>query len=131
SSNPYPNFDLGPTDLPLYARHTAQPIAVETKVYDFTLHNVLPGAMPAGEGTLSAIMDAREVYPLFVSLGPDRDADQACNFVAMEDWGMCEPCPTDSQPYCLSLDAVYLEAEVTDLQLQPVSSVPASCLELE
>src|SRR5690606_5984196 len=55
SSNPYPNFDLGPTDLPLYARHTAQPIAVETKVYDFTLHNVLPGAMPAGEGTLSAM----------------------------------------------------------------------------
>ncbi len=133
ASGSYPSFQLGPVDYRIYVRHPVQAIAVDAMAYGLTMTDILPTEdMPASEGTLSAMMDAREIYPLFPAIAPEPTPDRVCETVANEELGQCEACPDDGEEYCLELSATYLGAdEVNDLDLQPVDSVPASCFELE
>ncbi len=127
-----PAFTLGPTDFPLYIRHEDEPIAVEATIYDLTISNVLPdGDTLAEEGTLTGIMDFREVYPLLTLIQPEPTPDLACQSLIDAGVGECETC-SDGEKYCLTLKAVYLGAEeAPDITLQPVADVDSSCLELE
>lgn len=125
-SNPYPGFQLGPVDLPLYLKHSEQDLAVETTAYGFTLTNVLlPDGATQGSGTLSAVLDAREVYPVFPALGPGADQQDLCDQVANEG-STCQPC-ADGQVFCLTLSASYLLAPKAPITLQPSAGFDASC----
>src|SRR5688572_18955349 len=67
----YPGFALGPVELPIYFRHPAQDASARATAHQFTLTNVLlPDGVTAGSGTMSAILDAREIYPVITALGP-------------------------------------------------------------
>lgn len=135
SAQPYPSVQIGPTDFTLRLRYVADDPADSVTVYatarGFTMTNVLPdGAVPAEEGELTAIMDAREVYPLFHIL-PDPNPDTVCDALASFD-ATCAPCPQDGETYCLALTARYLGAnEIADIDLEQVDvgSVDPSCME--
>ena len=134
-SNPYPDFQLGPVDLPIYLRHAdpEQEYSIQTKLYDLTITNILPPEGGTAEGTLSAYLDVREIFPIFPAVGPSRDADKTCSYIeANTEDAMCSACPdgVDSGPgnYCFFIEAVYLTAEVAPgVTVQPVTMPPASC----
>lgn len=131
SSNPYPGFDLGPTDFQLYLKHAVQPVAVQATAMDLTMTDVLPtGAAAAEANSLTATLDAREVYPLFVALTPEPTPDRLCDTILSENRGECKPC-RDGQPYCLEMRAGYLEATPQAISITPVSTPDPACTELE
>ena len=124
-----PEVQIGPGEFPIYLRNEDHDITVNATVHDLTITNVLPdGETLAEEGELQAVMDVRELYPMFVLL-MSPTPDRVCT--AMEDVvGGCEPCPHDGETYCLTIKATYLGAtQLTDFALEPVdaSSVDASC----
>jgi hypothetical protein len=126
TSNPYPGFQLGPVNLPLYLKHSVQDLSVQTTAYGFTLTNVLlPDGVTAGDGKLSAVLDAREVFPVFPALGPGADQQDLCDQVATRG-DTCKPCP-DGQVFCLELSASYLGAPKAPITLQPSAGFDATC----
>jgi hypothetical protein len=112
-----PSFQLGPID---YQMHLVNdPVRVNATIYQLTMTNVLP---PTEGGELSAILDAREVYPLFTALGKPT-AETVC--AALESFGAppCAPCPQDGALYCLAIRAIALEAKARpDLVVATVDS---------
>lgn len=130
SSNPYPGFSLGPTDFPLYLRHKVQPVAVQTTAYDLTMTDVLPtGAKTDQTNLLTAKLDAREIYPIFVAITPEPTPDALCEQVA-DKGAPCVACK-DGEEYCLEMRAGYLEAMPGDVTITPVGTPDPACLELE
>ncbi len=101
-----PQFMLGPVDYLMHLSNPENLAQVNTIVRNLTITNVLPPT-EAG-GTLSAVLDAREIYPMFHLLG-NPSPTSVC--AALESFGApCEPCPQDAQPYCLTVVADRLEA---------------------
>jgi hypothetical protein len=120
----YPGFALGPVDLPIYLKHPVQQESARATAYQFTLSNVL---LP-GSGTLSAILDAREIYPVFPQLGPTATADDLCEHVVNNNIDTCEPCPgAPDQVYCLTLSASYLGAPAAAITLQESAGYADTC----
>jgi len=127
TSNPYPGFSLGPIDLPLYLKHPVQDASARGTAYQFTLTNVLLAEGTEGTGTLSAILDAREVYPVFPQLGVGADGDTMCEYLANNEIDTCKACPSDGALYCLTLTATYLGAPVSDITLQETPGFADTC----
>lgn len=128
-ASPYPGFALGPANLPIYFRHPVQDASARATAYQFTLNNVLaPEGVVDGNGTLSAILDAREIYPVFPQLGPTATADDLCRHVASMNIDTCEACPhAPDQVYCLTLTAGYLEAPASPITLQETPGYADTC----
>ena len=131
TSNPYPKFSLGPTDFPIYLRHTVQPVAVQTTAYDLTMTDVLPTGLPTGEANqFSVVLDARQIYPLFTALTP-KTPERLCEIILTEGRGECMPC-RDGQAYCIRLYAGYLEAVPNaSIAITPVAVPDPACIQLE
>lgn len=126
----YPGFALGPVDLPIYLRHPVQEASARATARQFTLSNVLlPDGVLEGNGSLSAILDAREIYPVFPQLGINADQDDLCSHVANNNIDTCKPCPgTPDQVYCLHLSATgYLGAPAADITLQETAGYADTC----
>lgn len=127
----YPSVVIAAPTFPLYIQHPLKPeLRVNATIYDLTITNVLPdGGTPASEGELSAVMDLRELYPLFTQLG-EPTPDIVCG--ALKSFGApCETCAFDSEAYCLSIRAIGLGAnETPDMTVEPIepSAVDPSCL---
>ena len=125
---PYPNVQVGPVDLSVNLQN--KDVAVNATMHDLTLTNILPeGETPAEQGELTAVMDFRQVAPLFTLLA-DPTADNVC--AALQDGfgASCEPCRFDNEAYCLTLKAVRLGAdELTGVAVQVVEadSLDPSC----
>lgn len=132
SSNPYPGFVLGPTDFPLYLRHTVQPVAVQTTAYDFTMTDVLPtGMLPDESNSFTTTLDARQIYPLFTALTP-KTPERLCETILQEQRGMCQACPSDGQAYCITLLAGFLTAVPNStFTITPVPTPDPACTQLE
>jgi hypothetical protein len=127
TSNPYPGFSLGPVELPIYLKHPVQEASARATAHQFTMTNVLlPDGMTEGSGTLSAILDAREVYPVFPQLGVGADGDKMCEYLANNAIDTCMPC-SDGLPYCLTLTASYLGASVAPITLQETPGYADTC----
>lgn len=132
TSNPYPMFDLGPTNLPIYLKHLKEPVAVSTTAYNLTMQNLLPEpGIPVNDGTLSVVLDFRETYALFTQI-IDPTPDRVCERLVADGVGTCEACPKDGQLYCLTMRADYLGAtDVTaTTTIVPVASTDPSCFDL-
>lgn len=128
TSNPYPGFSLGPVELPIYLKHPVQDASARATAHQFTMTNVLlPEGMTEGSGTLSAILDAREIYPVFPQLGVGADADKMCEYLVNNNIDTCMPCPGDSQPYCLTLTASYLGAPDAAITLTETPGYADTC----
>jgi hypothetical protein len=102
-----PQFVVGPVDYPMHLVNEVNGARVNTTIRSVTFTNVLPPTDAAG-GTMSAVLDAREIYPLF-HLIPMPTADAVCMGLAEFDV-TCEPCPQDGLPFCLTIAANALEA---------------------
>jgi len=128
SSNPYPGFVLGPTNFPLYLRHSVKNIAVQVTAYDLTMTDVLPTGVVTDEtNTLTATLDARQIYTLFTALTP-RTPEQLCQNIVDMQRGQCMPCD-DGQNYCITLLAGYLEAVPADsIAITPVPVPDPACI---
>lgn len=106
---------IGPGDFPVHLQHVSEDVAVNATIHDLTISNVFP---PAEEGELTAIMDIRELYPLF-TLIPDPSTETVCN--ALESFeAPCEVCPFDGKAFCLSLKAVRLGATRIEAAVETV-----------
>jgi hypothetical protein len=129
----YPNATITADALPLRIVNTAftPPVVVDTTVRNFTLTNVLPnGSTTMKMGSLSAVLDISELYPLFNQIpASSRTPDGVCGVLQTEANTSCAACPTTGQPYCLTLEAVQLGAVESTTALMPIASnqVPASC----
>lgn len=128
-SDPYPGFALGPIDLPMYFRHPIQEASAKATAYQFSMTNLLlPEGVSATSGTLSAIVDAREIYPVFPQLGPGANQDDLCAYVLNNDIDTCKPCPgAPDQVYCLTLTASYLGAPAAAVTLQETPGYADAC----
>ena len=102
-----PQFVLGPMDYEMHLENAANQAQVNTTIRALTITNVIPPTDDAG-GTLSAVLDAREIYPMFHLL-TDPQPSAVCS--ALDEFDApCEPCPQDGQPFCLTITATRLEA---------------------
>jgi hypothetical protein len=102
-----PEFHLGPIDYQMHLVNDANQAQVNTTIRSMTFSNVLPPT-DGSEGTMSAVLDAREIYPLF-NLIPSPTPDAVCTALDSFD-APCEPCPQDGLPFCLTIGAIALEA---------------------
>lgn len=104
---------IGPGALAVHLVHPTQPVEVDATIRELTLSNVLPsGGKVAKEGELAAVIDARELYPLFTLL-PEPSPETVC--AALDSYNAaCVPCPTDGESFCLSLKAERLGASETE-----------------
>lgn len=130
-------FGLGPVEFPLHLVHpdAAKMLSANTTVHDFALTNVIPDGATAADGSLSAIVDIRDVYKLFTQLGglggnssPD-NPDVVCNAFKANDQAMtsCEEClgrvaGAPAGAYCLALQADYLSATETTMTIGPIAA---------
>ena len=125
-----PQFKVGPLDYQMHLVNTVNHSQVNALVRNLTIANVLPPVDDAG-GTLSAVLDAREIYPLF-HLVPNPQPSNVC--LALESFGApCEPCPHDGESFCLTLAAARLEAvPAPELAMTAVdaASLGAECAEV-
>ncbi len=118
------------------------PLQVTADVFNLKFSNVFPnGGTTSTSGTLEATMDFKQLYILFASLGPTRDAASVCQALSehytlstcMDDSCKvkCEPCPNASAtdtPTCLTVQATDLGAILADDHtVSPITSVGASC----
>jgi hypothetical protein len=126
----YPAVQIGPSAVNVHIVHDREPIQITTTILNFTLENVLPGAVPPDEGELTGMMDVRELYPMLTLLGPRRSADTVCTAVASFETE-CAPCPTDGAVYCLAVRANYFGARAVPLQIEPIAAeeIDPACLE--
>jgi len=127
TANP-PGMAIGPTEFPIHIQHVEQPIAVDGMIYDLTISNVLPHEGEEGEeGVLVGTMDFRELYPLITAI-IEVDPDKVCAaFLSSYPNNPCAPCPTDGEPYCMTVQAEYLDAVPNDGVIEPVNAVDPSC----
>jgi hypothetical protein len=124
----YPNATITADALPLRIVNPVSGVVVDATVRNFTLTNVLPGAPKSG--TLSAILDISELYPLFNQVPvQSRTPVGVCGLLQMEANTPCVACPTTNQPYCLTLEGVQLVAVEGTAAIMSIASsdVPASC----
>ena len=64
-------------------KHPVQEASARGIAHGFTMTNVLlPEGLAEGSGTLSAILDAREIYPAFPQLGVGADGDKMREYPA-------------------------------------------------
>lgn len=123
-----PRSTIGPSQVPLFIQHASDPSAVEGTIYDLTIENVLPnGDEPADSGKLSATLDFRELYPL-VTVLIQPTPDSVCASFEKTYAAPCAPCPSDGEPYCLTVAATYLGATPTDTPVEAIDAVDPSCL---
>jgi len=134
----YPNATFGPTAFPLHIHNVvdeddpADDVVITMTVDNLTFENVLPnGGTPATEGTFSATLRAREVYPLITGLIV-QTPDAFCEALSSSYEVPCEPCPTDGEPYCVTLKAIGLGATETTTPIEPVTldGRDASCADV-
>ena len=128
----YPALTIGPAEFKVRLINddptdNKPGVEVYATAHDFTLTDVLPGG--DGNGSLSATMDAREIYPLFTLLGDGATPDDLCAELADQtnNVATCQPCPTDDEPYCLTLKAARVEATEFDGSIDDISKLGASC----
>ncbi len=125
----YPQVHLESAEVPLHISDSKHGNSVIANARDFKMDNILPGDgdAAASEGNFSAVVDARELYPMFYLL-PDADADLVCTALGQAG-GSCTACPQDGAAYCLTLVATQLGASLLDgATVQAVdANVPASC----
>ena len=118
---------VGPIDYQMHLVNETNHAHVNTTIRNLTFADVLP---PVGDegGTLTAVLDAREISPIFHLL-PDPKPEDVC--AALDDFGAaCEPCPQDNQPFCLTIAADRLEAvPAPEMTMGPVdkASLGAEC----
>jgi hypothetical protein len=123
----YPGVRIAAPSVPLHIVHPFEDITVNTTIHDLAFENVLPTGAPARDGTVTATIDAAEVYPLFTQV-PNRDKDNVC--AALASFGApCAACAHNAQPYCLTIGAVELGATETAIAVQPIAAanIPPSC----
>lgn len=133
---------IGPASVRMhFANDLASPaLQVTGDVFDLTLTDVLPTGDATSSGTLEATMDLRQLYVLFSALGPTRTAESICTAYGIEYtpagctepgcMALCQPCPDDGAPYCLTVKAEGVTAvEAPNLSLTEVdeNSRPTSC----
>ena len=118
----HPNVQIGPSTLPVHLVHPTQPVEVDATIYDMAMANILPnGVTLAEEGEFTAVVDARELYPLFTLL-PEPSAETVCAALDTYD-SACVSCPTDGAIFCLPLKAVRLGAsEMSGMAVVPVDA---------
>jgi len=123
----YPSATFKAATFPLHIHNPvdeddpADDVMITMTVDNLTFENVLPnGATPATEGTFKATLRAREVYPLITGLIV-QTPDAFCEALSSSYDVPCEPCPTDGEPYCLTLEAILLGAVESATAITPVT----------
>jgi hypothetical protein len=103
------------------------PQLVTATAHNFTLTNILPGTSGAPTGTLDAVMDIADLYPLFyVVQNPTKDT--VCT--TLEALGTpCQVCAHNGLKYCMTLHAVQIGASESSTSVKAVSTsdIPSSC----
>jgi hypothetical protein len=106
-----PFFHLGPTNVDLVVAGSI------VTVGDLELSGTFAAdGSSFGGGVFTGLVDTR---PLSLVENPEGDGSDLCNVVA----GLgieCEVCPTDSQPYCLSILADQIEAQAVAAEVGEV-----------
>lgn len=133
----YPSATFGPTAFPLHIHNAvdeddpADDVVITMTVDDLTFENVLPNGATPAEGTFSATLRAREVYPLLTQL-IGSSPDVFCDALLQSYATPCEACPTDGAPYCVTLTAIDVGAVETTTQIEPVTleGRDASCADM-
>lgn len=117
----YPDIEIGPVDFPMHIEHENQPVAVDTTIYDMTFKNLLPedGEVPR-DGEFVGTMDFREVAPMLTLANP-RTPERVCDLLLDQLGAECQGC-SDDDPFCLTLTAILLGAEESDLELERISA---------
>ncbi|HTQ08329.1 MAG TPA: hypothetical protein VMI54_30955 [Polyangiaceae bacterium] len=119
------------------------PLQVTADVFNLTFTDILPnGTTPSTTGSLVATMDFKQLYVLFASLGPTRDAASVCQALSdhytpstctTDDCKVkCETCPNASAsdtPTCLTVEADQIGAvEADNLKVSTITTVdPTAC----
>jgi hypothetical protein len=129
SATGYPNLAIATDALKMRIKDTdpSRAKVVKATARNLQLNNILPGESPAKDGELIATVSVAELYPLFYQI-PNATKDSVCSAFAQA--GVtCQPCPSDQQPYCLTLKAVQIGAAQVATQVVPVSegSIDPSC----
>jgi hypothetical protein len=128
-------FALGPVELPIHPVHpeASKMLSANTSAHNFALTDVIPDGATAAEGTLTALVDIRDVYKLFTQLGAGGGSPASPDIVceafkdAEEAMTSCEEC-TGKFPgavagaYCLQLQADYLSATETSMPISEIAS---------
>jgi hypothetical protein len=118
-----PSSSIGPAAYPLFIQHSSDPVSVVGTIYGLKMTDVLPdGDAISDVGEFEATMDFRALYPLFTVI-VDPTADKVCTSLAEDFDSACEPCPTDGEPYCLTVKANRLGATPTSVEIETIESV--------
>jgi hypothetical protein len=134
----YPNVTFGPGDVPLFIHNEVSAsdpdddVIVTTTIDAASFESILPnGSAAAEEGTFAGTLRARETSVLFTALTV-RTADAFCSALVMSYDVPCEPCATDSEPFCLTLTAIGLGATETSATIETVTieGRDASCADV-
>lgn len=128
-----PSLSSGPDDVPIYVVNAGTeenpvdpPVRVLSTMYDFTMEGVLPDGSGEPKGTINVTMDIREIYSLFTQI-LNATPDSVCEALNQLDVP-CEPCG-DSEVYCLTMTASYLEAQEFSGDMSAIGSAPTTCLD--
>lgn len=123
-----PGAAIGPSEFPLHIQHVRDPIVADGTVYGLTITNALPDGNTISEiGEFVGTMDFRQIYQLFTAI--INVTPEAVCTTLMQQYGTgCAACPTDQEPYCLTVKAIDLGAVPYDEELEPIDAVDPSCV---
>ena len=122
-----PGGAIGPSEFPMHIRHVRDPIVADGTVYNLTITNALPNGDSTPIGEFVGTMDFRQIYQLFTAI-INVTPEACCTTLEMTYSRTCEPCPSDQEPYCLTVKAIDLIAVPYDAELEPIDAVDPSCL---
>ena len=128
-----PGFNLGPVTLPIQVDHKdpMEMITVNGTIRNLVISDVIGEASGIATSELTAEVDLREFYPLFINgFEPAMNAEEACG--AFGGRATCEACSSDGELSCLKLRADYLSAEpfagtVTPIDASVLTQPSATC----
>jgi hypothetical protein len=123
----YPNIDIVAPSLPIRIYDSHKGTYVPSTARNVAFKSIFPAGAPAKEGELDATVDVAELYSLFYQI-PDATKETVCAQFASYSVP-CETCAFNSQPYCLTLQAVQIGATVAATPIKKVtaSDIAATC----
>jgi hypothetical protein len=123
-----PSATIGASEFTVHLEDEDDGIALNGIIYNLTLTDVLPdGDVISEEGTLEGTMDFRNIYQLF-TLIDDPTPERVCSVLLEELAVECVACPTDGEPFCLTVKASRIGAVPTDMVIEPIETTDPSCV---
>jgi hypothetical protein len=122
----YPQVLISASSFPIRVADTdpSREKVVSSTAHNVKLRNGLPGSTEDNE--FIATLDVSELYPLAYRV-PNASKETVCETFKQQMDKDCEVCPHNGEPWCITVRAVQLEANIFDQPLRKISSSETNC----